>query len=374
MRRFAAIILILLLALGGCAKESETTKENADEVRAVWISYIDLSMENEKDKSEEAFRNKAKNMIRNLADSGYNTVFLHVRPFGDALYPSKLFAFSKILTGTSGEDPQYDPLEVFCTLASARSIAVHAWINPFRVCPRSDLLDRPAWDRIRKLYIEEPALLTEVDGILYLDPASTQTRRLLLDGARELLENYPIAGVHIDDYFYPTVKPEIDRAEYDAYRASGGEADLGDWRRSVINTCVSQLYDTVKCFGKDKIFSVSPALRIEANRDTMYADVERWGAYSGYCDWLIPQLYVGFEHEKYPFADMLRQWRALVKTDSVRLIAGLPAYKREQADAYAGTGSEEWVRDADVLSRQIALVRKTHGYDGFAIFSYDSIF
>ncbi len=374
MRRLIAAALILLLLLDGCTRGAGAGEAAPNEIRAVWISYIDLSMEKEKDRSESAFRKKAKNMLHRLADNGYNTVFLHVRPFGDALYRSDLFSFSRILTGMTGEDPLYDPLSVFCSLAALRGIAVHGWINPFRVCAEKELLARPEWDRMRRLYISKPSAFCEVNGTLYLDPAAQQTRRLLLDCVRELMKNYPLDGIHIDDYFYPTTNIKIDNAEYTAYRDAGGESTLSDWRRCVINTFVSQMYCTVKSFGNNKIFSISPALRIDKNKETLYADVARWGACSGYCDWLIPQLYVGFRHEKYPFDDLLLQWRSLVKSDSVRLLAGLAAYKTGQTDPYAGSGREEWIRDTDILSRQIARVRETDGYSGFVLFSFYNIF
>ena len=52
------------------------------------------------------------------------------------------------------------------------------------------------------------------------------------------------------------------------------------------------------------------------------------------------------------------------KSGSVRLIAGLAAYK-------AVEGEDEWAAD-DIIGRQWNFSQK-NGYDGFALFSYSSI-
>lgn len=62
-----------------------------------------------------------------------NTLIVHVRPFGDALYPSKYYPWSHILTGTQGEDPGYDPLSYMVEAAHKAGLEFHAWLNPLRI-------------------------------------------------------------------------------------------------------------------------------------------------------------------------------------------------------------------------------------------------
>ena len=50
-------------------------------------------------------------IFSDVANDGYNTVFVQARPFGDALYDSDLFPWSYTLTGTEGVSPGYDPLQ-----------------------------------------------------------------------------------------------------------------------------------------------------------------------------------------------------------------------------------------------------------------------
>ncbi len=105
-----------------------------------------------------------------------------------------------------------------------------------------------------------------------------------------------------------------------------------------------------------------------------YADVIRWSKEGGFCDWLIPQAYVGFEHETLPFEQTCQKWNDLVKSPDVRLVFGLSIYKCGQEDKYAGTGSAEWIRNRDILSRQILFLRNLNHYNGLSLFSYSYAF
>ena len=83
--------------------------EKVREMRGVWVTYMDLSMENEPNRSEGAFREKFAHIAKVCADSGFNTLIVQVRPFCDALYPSGYFPWSHILSGQQGVSPGYDP-------------------------------------------------------------------------------------------------------------------------------------------------------------------------------------------------------------------------------------------------------------------------
>ncbi|MBQ7545638.1 MAG: family 10 glycosylhydrolase [Clostridia bacterium] len=379
MKRFVSLLLVLML-LSGCSsravQQSETTTHSDAEIRAVWISYLDWKQFFRE--SEDDYSASVRETMLRIKDALFNTVFLHVRAFSDAFYPSELFPFSACITGAEGKNLGFDPLLLFCREAEKAGVSVHAWINPFRIGSKKDFAQKAEKNpAVAILHDEDPDndhCVVCVDDMLYYDPASSWVHDLNLRSIRELLEHYPIDGIHIDDYFYPGTDPEIDQTEYAAYTSQGGSMDLDDWRRAEINAFVSAVYMTIKQYGDEKVFSISPAVRINRNFDTLYADVARWGAVEGYCDWLIPQVYVGFLHETLPFRDAVTQWNDLVRCDSVRILYGLAAYKCGQEDAYAGTGSNEWIDNKDILSEQIEYSRTMPRYDGFALFSYSSVF
>ena len=84
-------------------------KKHSGDMQAVWVSYLSLSLKD--DFSEQAFKENFDNIIKTAKEHKINTLIVHVRPFGDALYPSKYYPWSHILTGTQGNDPGYDPLK-----------------------------------------------------------------------------------------------------------------------------------------------------------------------------------------------------------------------------------------------------------------------
>ncbi|MDR2525389.1 MAG: family 10 glycosylhydrolase [Oscillospiraceae bacterium] len=346
-----------------------------DELRAVWISYYELTQDAKT--TREQFAQRYWEIFSRIKTFGLNTVFLHVRSYSDAIYPSDIFPWSATLTGVQGKSPGYDPLAILLGLAAKTGLKIHAWINPFRVVKTVNVPKLAAKHPAKRLIAAGDRRVLEHGGYFYWNPALPENHALLCDGVRELLENYPqLAGVHIDDYFYPTAAPAFDAPEYKAYLAAGGEMDLPAWRRELVSACVAGLYRTTKRVNANAVFSISPSSNIEKNRDEMFADVERWLREPGFCDWMLPQTYFGFEHYKLPFADLARRWDALaVQTQThARLAFGLAAYKCGTEDVYAGTGRQEWLAGADILARQLRLIRTLQRYSGFSIYSCESFF
>ena len=53
---------------------------------------------------------------------------------------------------------------------------------------------------------------------------------------------------------------------------------------------------------------------------------------------------------------------------------GLAGYKVGKEDKYAGTGSQEWIENTDILARQLDYVSSQKYYEGIALFRYYLIF
>jgi len=345
------------------------------EIRAVWLSYFDLTLP-AGGIQEQAYREKYAALFAEFAAFGLNTLFVHVRPFTDATYPSAIYPWSEILTGAQGQDPGYDPLAILCGLAEANGLALHAWLNPFRITP--DHRD------LSKLDKSNPALahieagdghVCRVDGRYYWNPAVLENHALIYDGVRELLENYPLAGIHIDDYFYPTTDASFDAAQYETYRSQGGVLPLDEWRRELVSQFVAGLYRAVHRAKPGAVLSVSPSADLERNFSQCYADAARWMREPGFADWMVPQVYFGFQHAQLPFEATARAWAALPQHGGLRLLFGLAAYKTGQDDKYAGeTGRGEWLSHDEILARQVALIRGLPGCGGFAVYSCTGLF
>ena len=243
----------------------------------------------------------------------------------------------------------FDPLACAVREAHKRDIALHGWINPYR------LGDVP----IEGISFEQA-------GVWYLDPGNPAARQSVLDGVREILANYDVDGIHFDDYFYPTGMAQTAAPFEDI----PPDTDVTRWRQTQVDALVSGTYGLCHQYGK--AFGVSPAADIEKNRTKAYADVERWMTEAGYVDYVCPQLYVGFRHQTKPFTTLLDRWVALPRREDVALYVGLALYKVGLThDPYAGTGSAEWATDSDIIPRQIEVAQSVT--DGYVLFRYGNL-
>lgn len=348
---------------GGSAVRSDVSKE--DEIRAVWISIYELP---DTSAGEAAFTAQCETMFKNIASTGFNTVFLHVRAFADSVYPSEIFPWSEY--SCHAASPGFDPLAIMVSAAHGENLKLHAWINPFRVSLSDDFDSLPSDSPAKRLAGTDA--VSQLPNGIYFNPASTAVHALIYDGVREILDGYAVDGIHIDDYFYPSRDESIDRIEYERYAAAGGTKGLNEWRRDSVSAFAAGLFSLVKSYGDEKIFSISPAGNIDGNQNLLFADVECWLGKYGYADYIIPQVYFGFENESLPFSDITKRWAEL--SNGVKLVWGLAAYKCGATDKNARLGAEEWKKNSDILSRQLTAVRALQNYGGFALFSYSYIY
>lgn len=341
------------------ASESVSVKP-AEELRGVWVTYMTLDVSQETDK-ESAFKQRIDAILSDMQTANLNTMIVQVRPFCDALYPSRVFPWSHILTGTQGEDPGYDPLAYIVEKSHECGIAVHAWLNPYRIrtqnTPSALSGDHP--------YSRDSSIGAEVNGSLYLDPASEKAKELIVCGAAEIAENYDIDGIQFDDYFYPPDCGDFDRESYEAYCAETDEPlPLDGFRKENVSSLLEQIYRELHRIKQDIRFGVSPQGNLK-NNDGIYADVVKWCTEKGYIDYICPQIYFSLDNPALTFEDGLKEWLALDLHDGLSLYVGIPAYK-------AGTNADSgtWLDNNDILKTELEIVREK--CDGFMLYSYDS--
>lgn len=330
-------------------------QQSGSPVVAAWLTAVSLS-DMLKGATEAAYRAAVHQELTWLCENGFTDVFVQVRSNGDAYYRSRVYPRA------ASWSQDFDPFQVFLEENRQVGLQVHAWINPYRCQTAGQMLKIPDTYPTRMWAQEQAEPIVQVSGRWYLNPADAHAQALICTGAQELLDGYDIAGLHIDDYFYPTTEPELDAAAFAASRSE----DLTAWRTEQVNTLVAALY--AQAHAADRIFSISPRGDPAASAQLLYADPETWCSQSGYCDWILPQLYYGFDNETCGFAEMLALWQGMVQTDGVRLIPGICTYKVGQADDWAGTGRMEWVTEQEIPARQAAAVLET-GLNGVAVYS-----
>lgn len=344
---------------------------NHAEVQGVWISYLEF-MELLQGKSGSEFRENIAAAFDNCVEIGLNTVYIHARSHSDAFYHSELFPWSKYVTGTLGADPGFDPLEIVVEEAHARGISVQAWINPLRAVSTSDMESYGDYAVYRWHTDPEKKgkYVVPVSGYYYLDPAYDDVIQLIADGAAEIVSRYDVDGLHIDDYFYPTTDASFDSAAF----GESGYSVLSDFRFANCDKLVSSIYSAVKSANPTALFSVSCQGSIENNYNLMYADVEKWCTESGYLDYIVPQIYYGFDNSTQPYAQCLSRWEDFAARGGIPLVTGLSVSKVGYEDKWAGEGKTEWLTDKKILARQLEEAMKCTSYGGAALYSYKSIF
>ena len=350
---------------------------NYDDMKAMWISQFDMKSVYTVGTSQRPraqYVALVERMLDNVKANGFNTIILQMRPYADSMYPSEYYPSSSYAVGSYGGFFDYDPVEIFINLAHERELSVHAWINPMRGMLVSEIGSVSSKYLIRKWYSSSGTrglLVSVVDSRIYLNPAHDEVQLLIVDGAREILERYPVDGLHMDDYFYPTTATNFDERSYQEYRNAGGRLDLAAFRKNNLNLLVSRLWSMTKSVSEDLIFGISPAGVMTTVIDSHYANVVEWCSKPGYVDYICPQVYFGLEHQNYDFVKVCNAWQGIIKTDSVKLVIGMTLGKaKSKVDNYAGTGKYEWRDHSDVLKRCLEYTRSLEKCTGVAYFCY----
>ncbi|MBD9048310.1 MAG: hypothetical protein EGR46_05145 [Ruminococcus sp.] len=344
----------------------EQNERSTKEMRGVWVSYIELDMQNESDKSESAFREKFKNIAITSKNAGFNTLIVQVRPFCDALYKSAYFPYSHILSGEQGVSPDYDALKVMCEICSELDLDIHAWVNPYRISTDST----PQVLSENNPYVIDNELGEETENGIFLNPANKMARKLIIDGVTEIVKNYDVDGIQFDDYFYPTQDSDFDDEEYAEYVDTVGAMNcmsVDNWRIANVNTLICDTYRAIHKISNDVDFGISPQGNID-NNAKIYADVKSWCICKGFVDYICPQLYYSLENPALTFENSLNSWASLDINKNVKLYVGLAGYK-------ANTDSDEgtWLYSDNVLSKEYKIAMQNEKVSGIMLYSYSAL-
>lgn len=372
------LTILLVLSLVGCSNGFTKVNINNSEsskTHAIWFSFLEYE-QMLTGRSEAEFTTSVQTMMSNLESLGINKIYAHASSYTDAFYKSSYYPWSKYCSGILDQDPGFDPLAIIINEATLRNIKVDAWINPLRSFTEEELAGLDDKYEVKQWYNDpstKESHLMYANGRYYLNPGNKDVLTLIEKVVKELCDNYSLTGIHIDDYFYPTeMNDELDQVTYQAYLAENPSASISDYRIHCTDVLVETIHSITKTH-KNYVFSISPNANIETNLTTYYADVEKWMKSKDYCDQMIPQIYFGFENETMSFKKVVDQWES-ISNGKVDLLFGLAGYKVGKEDKYAGTGSQEWIENTDILARQLDYVSSQKYYEGIALFRYYLIF
>ncbi len=338
--------------------------------RAMWVSYLEWPLFDTT--SAEAFTASVGTVFDNCVALGLNVVIVQVRPFSDAVYQSALYPWSHLVTGTQGQAPAFDPLAIMIEQAHARGLVFEAWINPYRV-RLNDTMPSGA------LAANNPAVLhpewvIEANGGLYYDPALPEVQQLVTDGVVELMRGYNVDGIEFDDYFYPTTDEAFDE---DSFARYGAGQSLTEWRRGNVNALVQKVYAAVKAERPAVAFGISPQGNNDNNYLQQYSDIQLWLSTPGFVDYVMPQVYWGYDYtlkngsKRFAFENLVAEWMAMPRDESVSLAFGLGAYRVGVGDG-SFAESDEWQSGRNLADMVRTLAAR--GADGYGLYRYESLF
>ena len=287
------------------------------ELRGAWMATV-WGIDYPQDaRGETALKAKYRQYLDLYQQIGINAVFFQVRSKADAWYASAYEPWSKTITGTPGQDPGWDILKFLVDETHARGMQFHAWINPYRIETGSGGVFPELDPKIPK------ALTKDYQRIRVYNPALPEVRDRIAAIVKEIITKYPVDGLHMDDYFYPSLqKGESmnDDAEFAKYGSAFSKVE--DFRRDNISKLIRKIQQTIIDTRPEVIFSISPQGNYDNNYNTQYIDVAAC-AKNGWFDVLIPQLY----WTGTLFSSRL-QW-FLSKSSKVHLLVGYGIYRYE---------------------------------------------
>lgn len=332
------------------------TTPNTDEMRGAWISTVNGDWPSSSAKGNvEKQKLEFIQQLDALKDMGINAVFVQVRANGDAIYPSGLVPWNSVLTGTQGKDPGYDPLAFMIEEAHKRGLEFHAWFNPFRATNSATTTGLAA-NHVSKLH---PDWIVNASGKLYINPGIPEARQHIIDSIMEVVNQYDVDGVHLDDYFYPSNVSFNDDAAFKAYNTLN-TSDRAEWRRDNINQFVKHLGESIHKVKAGVQYGISP-FGVWRNKsvdmtgsdtkagvtayDSMHADVRTW-IKQGWIDYVAPQVYWSMTLSAARYDKVVDWWANEVANTDVKLYIGHSPYK-------LGTPEIGWQTSQEIIDQLI---------------------
>ena len=314
MKYLHRICLTILAMLVCCTVAFSENKNPKREFRGAWIQAVNgqfMGM------GEQEMKTYLVTMLNDLKKANVNAIIFQVRVEGDALYQSANEPWSRYLTGTQGKNPGWDPLAFMVKEAHARSMELHAWINPYRAKTKGTR----ALSEMHQVNKHADRFI-RYDEQLFFNPALQANRDWICTIVKDIVTRYDVDGLHIDDYFYPyPVGGKVFDDERYYHNDSRGIADKGDWRRDNVNRLIWQMHKTVRETKPWVKFGVSPfgIYRNVASSpdgsdtkglqsyDDLYADVLHW-INEGWVDYCIPQVYWEIGHTAADYETLVKWW------------------------------------------------------------------
>ncbi|MFJ8530352.1 family 10 glycosylhydrolase [Bacillus sp. NPDC094106] len=369
------LFLALIIPASSTEAAEQQTQHKKRELRAVWIATVFNIDWPVKGASADEQKKQFINILDDVKSMGMNAVVVQVRPTSDAFYPSKYSPWSEYLTGTQGKDPGYDPLAFMVEEAHKRNLEFHAWLNPYRITTSHQDVNKLAANHPAK---QNPDWVVKHGKQLLYNPGIPAVRDYIKNTTLEIVQNYDVDAIHMDDYFYPysDAKNFNDATAYETY---GEGKNKDDWRRENVNTLVRDLSTSIKQTKSYVKFGISPfgiwrnqqndiqgsATKGLSAYDAIYADSRLW-LHKEWVDYLTPQVYWSIGHKAANYDVLTKWWNNEAQGKNAHLYIGQAAYKINN------DSDKAWENPAET-NNQLALNSTLSNIKGSIFFSYTDL-
>lgn len=298
-----ALTLISIIPFPGNSQQLSAQKKTASveqicqtntsrELRGVWLTNVDSDVLFDSNKTAEA--------IALLAESNFNTLYPTVWNWGYTLYPSQV---SEAVTGLALDPTEglqkRDVLAEIITAGHDQGMSVIPWFEFGFMAPAdSELAQRhPHWLTKRQ---DGSTIWWEgnVHQRVWLNPLRPDVQKFMTDLIVEIVSNYDIDGIQLDDHFgYPaefgydeyTVKLYQQEHQGKSPPQNSKDPAWVQWRADKITAYVEQLFHQIKQHNPQAIISVSPNPQ-HFSLNSFLLDWQQWER-KGLIEELIVQVY-----------------------------------------------------------------------------------
>ena len=334
-----------------------STTEPVTELRGVWLTNIDSSVLFAE--SEITYG------LQRLARLNFNTIYPTVWNWGYTLYPS---AIAQAATGEA-VDPHAglqgrDMLAEIIDQGHDLGLTVMPWFEFGLMTPSYSELARrhPDWTGQRQ--DSTSVVMQGRHPRVWLNPLRPEVQDLLIGLISEVVQNYDVDGIQLDDHFGMPVELGYDPYTVDLYRQShNGQApptDINDpewvqWRADQITQLMGRIVMAVHTIKPDCHISLSPNPQPFA-KDKFLQDWEQWQRL-GWLDDLIIQVY---RDSVESFVSNLEQPRLQAIKGQIPISIGIL------------TGLRNRPTNDDLIAQQVQATRD-RAYAGVSFFFYESL-
>ncbi len=334
--RLALLLLFLLTVVLPCAGMTE--------FRGLYVDAFHPGIKNHEEVTQMVSAAKAAN---------FNALIVQVRKRGDAYYNSTIEPKALDIA------PDYDPLADVIQQAHAAGLEVHAWLTVYEVsldskwfkCPSNSVsLTHPEW-----LMCLRDGNVKLANNKIWVDPGIPAVQDHFVATVLDLLENYDIDGVHLDNVRYPDIKSGYNASSVQRFGSEKGltgipaDSDVAwcEWRCKQVTDLIRKL--------KSSLSATKPHLKLSASvcsespkiaREVFLQEWDVWTK-EELVDFVVPMLFIT--------ADRMPRYaaQALAAASTRAVYVGVGAYRLP----------------ADLTEKHILDVRAA-GAQGIVVYSY----